>query len=198
MSKLPRLQQQHKTDYEHRSHTQLANDEHTSKLGEIESKILEKVSEVNANMRQDVRALSQKIQGMSLDDTFRLDAIQNFSQVHRQELAKLSRKVDQILHQAIERDKERTLKKISKSLYFSLMTERHDHIRTAHSKTFRWFLHSDAGNSTLIEDSFLDWLTSTNDSQSSIYWICGKAGSGKSTLMQYLYDELKLQHFQDG
>jgi polynucleotide 5'-kinase involved in rRNA processing len=72
---------------------------------------------------------------------------------------------------------------ILNSLYFDTMVDRHEEIQEAHQETFEWIYHSP------MEDgdpwaSFIEWLR-TGD---SIYWINGKAGSGKSTLMRYLYD----------
>ncbi|KAJ1323077.1 ankyrin repeat domain-containing protein 50 [Microdochium nivale] len=40
-------------------------------------------------------------------------------------------------------------------------------------------------------DSFTDWLRSTEP----VYWICGKPGSGKSTLMRYLVGEARTRRY---
>ncbi|MCJ1437265.1 hypothetical protein MMC27_006651 [Xylographa pallens] len=72
------------------------------------------------------------------------------------------------------------------SLCFQSMTVRLSNIAEAHAKTFEWIFED--GNHQVAEmDShpttrFVEWLTSKN----GVYWICGKAGSGKSTLMKYL------------
>lgn len=70
------------------------------------------------------------------------------------------------------------------SLYFKNMKVRRSRIAEAHEKTFNWIFvnqaHCDSHSSAAIR--FLDWLRSEN----GIYWISGKAGSGKSTLMKYL------------
>lgn len=67
-------------------------------------------------------------------------------------------------------------------LRFLEMPERHERIVAAHRKTFRWIFETAAG-STVKWTNFVDWLQ--NDDQ--LYWITGKAGSGKSTLMKYIY-----------
>jgi len=53
----------------------------------------------------------------------------------------------------------------------------------AHSNTFGWALQPPNGTTHRWND-LTQWLRSG----SGVYWICGKAGSGKSTLMRYLYD----------
>ncbi|KAL6401884.1 hypothetical protein AUP68_14340 [Ilyonectria robusta] len=65
---------------------------------------------------------------------------------------------------------------------FSEIKDREDNIADAYRKTFEWIFHDpEVGQTTW--SSFTDWL----QSDSSLYWITGKAGSGKSTLMKYLY-----------
>ena len=72
---------------------------------------------------------------------------------------------------------------ILESLRYKSMAVRHEKIADAHAETFEWIYHK----SSLREKSqqgriFVDWLTHGND----IFWIKGKAGSGKSTLMKFL------------
>lgn len=42
-------------------------------------------------------------------------------------------------------------------------------------------------------DSFCDWLRSTEP----VYWVSGKPGSGKTTLMKYLLDHPRTRSFLD-
>lgn len=72
------------------------------------------------------------------------------------------------------------MEKILKSLHFNQISHRLGTIPKAHESTFQWSLYSD-------RTSLPDWLRSG----SGIYWIEGKAGSGKSTLMKYLTRENK-------
>lgn len=70
------------------------------------------------------------------------------------------------------------------TLRFSDMDVRHSNISYSHEQTFDWIFcskdlpHDDPRWS--IE--FVDWLRNHN----GIYWVTGKPGSGKSTLMKYL------------
>jgi len=78
--------------------------------------------------------------------------------------------------------------KVLHSLLFKTMRARHSKIVEAHTKTFEWIL----GNSNaedLPRITYMEWLRS----QGGLYWIAGKAGSGKSTLMKYLCDNEKVQ-----
>jgi hypothetical protein len=67
------------------------------------------------------------------------------------------------------------------SLYFPDLISRHEQIPEAHEKTFQWIFEPH-GELALKWDSFIQWLQAGQ----GIYWISGKAGSGKSTLMSYI------------
>lgn len=77
---------------------------------------------------------------------------------------------------------------VIESLRFQTIVEREKNIKEAHPATFEWLFdddNADVGPATL--NTFLPWLTS----QGGIYWVSGKAGSGKSTLMKFLYGHKK-------
>jgi hypothetical protein len=67
-------------------------------------------------------------------------------------------------------------------LYFARKDDRYDDIVTAHQNTFNWALESD---DSADWPNLADWLREDG----GVYWISGKAGSGKSTLMKYLYQD---------
>ncbi|KAJ8128301.1 hypothetical protein O1611_g5334 [Lasiodiplodia mahajangana] len=81
--------------------------------------------------------------------------------------------------------------KLLRSLQFPEIRVRHQSIKEAHPKTFKWILKDK--NST-----FRDWL----EAGEGIYWISGKAGSGKSTLMRFLVERRRvaesLTHWASG
>jgi hypothetical protein len=66
-------------------------------------------------------------------------------------------------------------------LKFRQMTDRESEVAIAHHATFRWIL-TDQDHSQAAFSPLLPWLISADGA----YWISGKAGSGKSTLMKYL------------
>jgi NACHT domain len=78
---------------------------------------------------------------------------------------------------------------ILKSLCFEYMTVRHSRIVEAHVKTFDWIFKASllplADPRSQIK--FVEWLHFSG----GIYWASGKPGSGKSTLMKYLSENLQ-------
>ncbi|KAI0853761.1 hypothetical protein F5Y00DRAFT_257063 [Daldinia vernicosa] len=69
------------------------------------------------------------------------------------------------------------------SLRYEGMNQRKNDITSSLKDTFQWIFDSDCGETPIqLWDNFGDWLKS----DSNIYWIAGKPGSGKSTLMKYL------------
>jgi hypothetical protein len=72
------------------------------------------------------------------------------------------------------------------SLKFPAMNERRDEICEAYHKTFRWVFR-DPLLSGKPWSNFAHWL----QRGSGIYWINGKAGSGKSTLMRKIVESPK-------
>src|SRR5205814_1087107 len=68
-------------------------------------------------------------------------------------------------------------------LHYDDMEYRHTTLRSAHEKTFSWIFGSAATtNGDPSPSKFVDWLNSDD----SLFWISGKIGSGKSTLMKYI------------
>lgn len=70
------------------------------------------------------------------------------------------------------------------TLRFDEMPDRFDYIEKAHAQTFQWIFRPTAKQLQNFSN-FSDWL----NSDQSLYWITGKAGSGKSTLMKYISSE---------
>lgn len=63
------------------------------------------------------------------------------------------------------------------SLHFETIHARQEDVRSAYKNTFSWILDPNQKDSYLW-DNLLEWL----ETGSGIYWINGKAGSGKSTV----------------
>lgn len=78
------------------------------------------------------------------------------------------------------------LKKVLDCLYFRQITDRLEEIAPAYERTFQWIFHDPA-----VEhkpwSNFVDWMKHG----SGCYWINGKAGSGKSTLMKYIAADVR-------
>ena len=64
-------------------------------------------------------------------------------------------------------------------------------IKDAQARPFEWFLSPPLDNEGLPVSPLVNRV----QTDSPLVWISGKAGSGKSTLMKYLYWPLQLQEF---
>lgn len=96
----------------------------------------------------------------------------------------------QVLNSILQREtelQERAVKAVLESLRFQTITERYEAVAEAHKKTFEWVFEPmvDEEDPNAVQwDDFVDWLREGQ----GIYWINGKAASGKSTLMKFIYD----------
>ncbi|KAI9868493.1 MAG: hypothetical protein M1813_005937 [Trichoglossum hirsutum] len=74
------------------------------------------------------------------------------------------------------------------NLGFKRMDDRYEDISPTHGKTFEW-IYGNAHTQKRPWSNFVEWL----QKGSGIYWISGKAGSGKSTLMKFLNRDHRTQ-----
>ncbi|KAI0111200.1 hypothetical protein GGR51DRAFT_509331 [Nemania sp. FL0031] len=90
--------------------------------------------------------------------------------------------------QYVERWIEQKQKSILQSLYFSQLRDREFAVAEAHKNTLEWIFKQNSST------HFVEWLYEEN----GVYWIAGKAGSGKSTLMKFLTDHpTTLHHLEE-
>ncbi|KAE8444824.1 hypothetical protein EG329_014179 [Mollisiaceae sp. DMI_Dod_QoI] len=75
-------------------------------------------------------------------------------------------------------------KAILASLRFPTMSNRYESLLDAHPGTFEWAFKKD-------ENNLATWLKTGT----GIYWISGKPGSGKSTLMKHIYDDKRTSQY---
>ncbi|KAL2068281.1 hypothetical protein VTL71DRAFT_16379 [Oculimacula yallundae] len=75
-------------------------------------------------------------------------------------------------------------KDIRNTLWLSSIDDRFDEITEAHVRTFGW-IYQEPRSETRKWSSFDKWLREGDGA----YWISGKPGSGKSTLMKFLYKD---------
>jgi hypothetical protein len=77
---------------------------------------------------------------------------------------------------------------LRQSLAFEGMNSREEEIHEAHEDTFDWVFDYDRFDTN--KAAFCKWLHGTD----RLFWICGKAASGRSTLMRKIcHDDKKLQ-----
>lgn len=84
---------------------------------------------------------------------------------------------------------------ILESLKFEKMEDRRDQIEKAHKQTFDWIFQSNSEASeqqkfSRTDIDFVSWLRESNE----VFWITGKAGSGKSTLMKYICQDKRTRN----
>jgi hypothetical protein len=69
------------------------------------------------------------------------------------------------------------------TLDYDMRKSRAQAIRKAHANTFHWIFENQLANGEPI--TFMNWL----ENDSGVFWITGKPGSGKTTLMKYLWNQ---------
>jgi hypothetical protein len=91
-----------------------------------------------------------------------------------------------------QENKLRTLvqTEILKSLGYVGMTYRYEAVVDAHPNTFDWAFQ-DSTAEQLPWSNFATWLKSGK----GVYWIHGKPGSGKSTLMKHIFDDHRTRRY---
>ncbi|KAL9003947.1 MAG: hypothetical protein Q9188_003218 [Gyalolechia gomerana] len=80
-------------------------------------------------------------------------------------------------------------KRILDSLRFAGMEARREQIVDAHRRTCDWILDEGQRPVSCPDPKFLNWL----ETKTGFYWISGKAGSGKSTLIKFLSHSPKVR-----
>ncbi|KAF2017574.1 hypothetical protein BU24DRAFT_317882, partial [Aaosphaeria arxii CBS 175.79] len=95
---------------------------------------------------------------------------------------------DQLIHmQGVLRQDEATSinKRLIHSLSFREVKHRYEQIPLAYQETFEWIFKTPTEQVRWA--NFPEWI----ESNDPLYWITGKAGAGKSTLMKFIYDHQK-------
>lgn len=82
---------------------------------------------------------------------------------------------------------------ILESLEFPSMNTRYEDTVQAFPKTFQWVLQTHTSPEHPWSD-FGGWLKAGK----GVYWINGKAGSGKTTLMKHIFDDPQVHHYLSG
>ncbi|KAK4443384.1 hypothetical protein QBC34DRAFT_417209 [Podospora aff. communis PSN243] len=81
--------------------------------------------------------------------------------------------------------------RISESLSFRALQDRESAISPAHAETFKWIFEKPREeNGQALWSDFRKWMTGR---EAKIYWISGKAGAGKSTLVKFLVNDPRVQ-----
>lgn len=89
-----------------------------------------------------------------------------------------------IIQEAVENN-------ILESLRFTAIGDRQNAIDEAYEKTFEWIFQENDPRDVRSWSNFTSWLKKG----SGIYWINGKAASGKSTLMKFIYSHKRTNRY---
>jgi hypothetical protein len=123
------------------------------------------------------RHTSSQISQLEKTNTYILDTLLAPDRARRIDIAmqpsgtRVTRQVKEVLIENL----------ILNKLGFPTLRDRLEEVAEAHRSTFSWLLGQ---SNQRVYSSFPKWLTQGG----GIYWINGKAGSGKSTLMRFLFD----------
>jgi hypothetical protein len=130
-------------------------------IGQLRSEVLQLVSRMRSDVDIGVIAMQHQMDDQAADQGKPL--LPDYTE----QLSGLSKRGDYFV-KAVE---------LLKSLYFKGIDFRYSKIATAHAKTYEWAYNI----------SFMDWMKSDR----LLFWISGKPGSGKSTLVKFLVDNPK-------
>lgn len=89
---------------------------------------------------------------------------------------------DQVAYMTEEVITERCTRRVLECLWYRKIDDRRAHIKKAHFRTLNWALEPPSEQAANW-DNLSEWLAHGT----GIYWVSGKAGSGKSTLMKHLW-----------
>ncbi|KAM0421390.1 hypothetical protein ACHAPT_010744 [Fusarium lateritium] len=131
--------------------------------------------ERGSEILSDLNALRESQKQLGINYDFKLDGIQKdilrLAAESRGHLTALKEHLDLLEHERITCQRQ---SRVIRSLYFPELRRRWSQITDADQFTNTWLFDPTRTN-------FLEWLKG----EDGIYWISGKAGSGKSTLMKF-------------
>jgi hypothetical protein len=156
-------------------------------VNKIFERHIEEKKEIETISPQDLRQICDEILSAIQQTATQYKKKTGVSELSENDLGRLKADLSDKITQRIEIDEsDSTKQKILHDLYLPRMEDRRSRIEKAHEDTFTWIFsdHELSSDPSQRWDNFHCWLRA----KSGIYWVAGKAGSGKSTLMKYLYD----------
>ena len=117
----------------------------------------------------------------SLHITTRAEVGYKITKEHLRTRQQIGEKIDALAQRTVESQRREA---VLDSLFFPDFKARKESVDAAHTNTFKWIFEEQHSGSDHSWHDFGDWLRNG----STIYWIHGKAGSGKSTLCSFLDD----------
>jgi hypothetical protein len=117
------------------------------------------------------------------------DRVDSLWEMTESSLIKIVAKIDERIP-SIQETSAAVQRALLSSLRFSSITQRYEEIAEAHRSTFEWIFRPNESR-VAIGSNFPEWL----EFGSGLYWMNGKAASGKSTLMRYILDSGRASQF---
>ena len=113
--------------------------------------------------------------------------LEKWREGHETDFSQVERKVVE----AVEyNDREHASQMVLDSLFYEQLHDRHDAVAIAHATTFRWIYDAQHVGSERWSN-FGDWLSKSQSN--NLYWVTGKPGSGKSTLMKFVIEDARTE-----
>ncbi|KAK4888101.1 hypothetical protein LTR27_012967 [Elasticomyces elasticus] len=144
----------------------------------------EDVRKLGLGNRASVDQLSAKLSSLSLATNKRIGTAER--NIHRR-FDNVERSTQQSRDRAWQqKDYERFLS----SLFFPEIDQRRSTVKAAYPDTFQWIFDVPGADDSVVPSArptagFGSWLRA----DATVYWISGKAGSGKSTLMAFILED---------
>lgn len=164
------------------------------------------ISKEQTLLFKDLKRVRREIEFMDIERKEQLDAIATLLESLKESSSRLPTKEDLERMRSTIQNSITAISNVSKeveilrSLSFSAMEDREGKIAEAHSTTFEWVYksHELSLSDPRSRIELGRWLRSGE----GIFWVSGKAGSGKSTFMKWLYNEdrtsAELQEWANG
>ncbi|KAJ4298133.1 hypothetical protein N0V90_006032 [Kalmusia sp. IMI 367209] len=157
---------------------------------QVNTRLLAILSDGQWNMQLDIMDIKQASRRLETDTSTQVEKIrEEIVQGLRTQSQNQSRNSQSTLQQVRnlqhEMEKGTNLRRslrILEGLHFDYLIERESKIKESHGKTFKWIFDETV-------TTFPRWV----ESGGGIFWLTGKAGSGKSTLMKYICNNARTQ-----
>jgi hypothetical protein len=147
--------------------------------------LLQRLSHFTAKLNSLVPDHSGILLTMAKEDVGLLESPAQLDLVYRSTFGR-----QKLIADAAEKSlKQNAEQRILDSIWFRRMDDRRNTLKDPHSQTLQWALEPPRGGAEW--DDLGEWLRSGT----GIYWISGKAGSGKSTLMKWMFFAPKTRMF---
>ncbi|KAL9023178.1 MAG: hypothetical protein Q9196_007352, partial [Gyalolechia fulgens] len=144
----------------------------------LDTRILGRLDARSLKETQDVRYLDQSVQQL-------VHELEQGNRTVAELLANHTDILDRIEGKLENNARTTANQQLLDSLFFPEIDSREDQIQDAFDGTCRWILNPPTDDSPKPWSNFRKWLETEN----GVYWISGKPGAGKSTLMKYIVHE---------